>query len=54
VPQQNFAADVTSLEAMIALGHTGTPEDIAGMAIALFFRFGLCLLLPLAEDSFRA
>jgi NAD(P)-dependent dehydrogenase (short-subunit alcohol dehydrogenase family) len=30
-----FKADVKSLEAMIPLGRTGTPEDIAGMAVAL-------------------
>jgi NAD(P)-dependent dehydrogenase (short-subunit alcohol dehydrogenase family) len=35
VPGGGFEADVASLEAMIPLGRTGTPEDIAGMALAL-------------------
>ena len=35
VPGGGFKADVKSLEAMIPLGRTGTPEDIAGMALAL-------------------
>jgi 3-oxoacyl-[acyl-carrier protein] reductase len=35
VPGGGFNADVTALEAMIPLGRTGTPEDIAGMALAL-------------------
>jgi NAD(P)-dependent dehydrogenase (short-subunit alcohol dehydrogenase family) len=35
VPGGGFAADVASLEKMIPLGRTGTPEDIAGMAVAL-------------------
>jgi NAD(P)-dependent dehydrogenase (short-subunit alcohol dehydrogenase family) len=35
IPGGGFEADVTSLEAMIPLGRTGTPEDIAGMALAL-------------------
>ena len=29
------AADVKALQAMIPLGRTGTPEDIAAMAVAL-------------------
>jgi NAD(P)-dependent dehydrogenase (short-subunit alcohol dehydrogenase family) len=35
VPGGGFDADVASLEAMIPLGRTGTPEDVAGMALAL-------------------
>ncbi len=35
IPGGGFAADVASLEKMIALGRTGTPEDIASMAVAL-------------------
>ena len=35
VPGGGFDADVAALEAMIPLGRTGTPEDIAGMAVAL-------------------
>ena len=35
VPRGGFEADVASLEATIPLGRTGTPEDIAGMALAL-------------------
>ena len=35
VPGGGFKADVKSLETMIPLGRTGTPEDIAGMALAL-------------------
>jgi 3-oxoacyl-[acyl-carrier protein] reductase len=35
IPGGGFAADVPALEAKIALGRTGTPEDIAGMALAL-------------------
>src|SRR5580692_10562589 len=35
IPGGGFNADVASLEAMIPLGRTGTPEDIAGMALAL-------------------
>lgn len=35
IPGGGFAADVPALEAKIALGRTGTPEDIAGMAVAL-------------------
>jgi NAD(P)-dependent dehydrogenase (short-subunit alcohol dehydrogenase family) len=35
VPGGGFAADVTALQAMIPLGRTGTPEDIAAMAVAL-------------------
>ena len=35
IPGGGFAANVPALEAKIALGRTGTPEDIAGMAVAL-------------------
>ena len=35
VPGGGFDADVTALEAMIPLGRTGTPDDIAAMALAL-------------------
>ncbi len=35
IPGGGFAADVPALEAKIALGRTGTPADIAGMAVAL-------------------
>jgi NAD(P)-dependent dehydrogenase (short-subunit alcohol dehydrogenase family) len=35
IPGGGFAADVAALEKMIPLGRTGTPEDIAGMAVAL-------------------
>jgi len=35
IPGGGFNADVKSLEAMIPMGRTGTPEDIAGMALAL-------------------
>ncbi|MGH7714970.1 MAG: SDR family NAD(P)-dependent oxidoreductase [Vulcanimicrobiaceae bacterium] len=35
IPGGGFAADVSALEKMIALGRTGTPEDIAAMAVAL-------------------
>jgi NAD(P)-dependent dehydrogenase (short-subunit alcohol dehydrogenase family) len=35
IPGGGFDADVASLEKMIPLGRTGTPEDIAGMAVAL-------------------
>jgi NAD(P)-dependent dehydrogenase (short-subunit alcohol dehydrogenase family) len=35
IPGGGFKADVKALEAMIPLGRTGTPEDIAGMAVAL-------------------
>jgi 3-oxoacyl-[acyl-carrier protein] reductase len=35
IPGGGFKADVKALEAMIPLGRTGTPEDIAGMALAL-------------------
>jgi NAD(P)-dependent dehydrogenase (short-subunit alcohol dehydrogenase family) len=31
-----FDADTTALEKMIPLGRTGTPDDIADMAVALF------------------
>ena len=35
IPGGGFKADVPALEAKIALRRTGTPEDIAGMAVAL-------------------
>lgn len=35
IPGGGFKADVAALEAMIPLGRTGTPEDIAGTALAL-------------------
>ena len=35
IPGGGFAADVPALERKIALGRTGTPDDIAGMALAL-------------------
>jgi 3-oxoacyl-[acyl-carrier protein] reductase len=35
IPGGGFAADVAALEKMIPLGRTGTPEDIAAMAVAL-------------------
>lgn len=35
IPGGGFNADVSALEKMIALGRTGTPDDIASMAIAL-------------------
>jgi 3-oxoacyl-[acyl-carrier protein] reductase len=35
IPGGGFEADNAALEAMIALGRTGTPEDIADMAVAL-------------------
>src|SRR5690242_5703811 len=35
IPGGGFNADVSALEKMIPLGRTGTPEDIAGMAVAL-------------------
>jgi NAD(P)-dependent dehydrogenase (short-subunit alcohol dehydrogenase family) len=35
IPGGGFAADTAALEKMIALGRTGTPEDIANMAVAL-------------------
>ena len=35
IPGGGFAADVTALERMIPLGRTGTPEDVAAMAMAL-------------------
>jgi 3-oxoacyl-[acyl-carrier protein] reductase len=35
IPGGGFAADVAALEKMIPLGRTGTPDDIAGMAVAL-------------------
>jgi 3-oxoacyl-[acyl-carrier protein] reductase len=35
IPGGGFDADVSALEKMIPLGRTGTPEDVAGMAVAL-------------------
>jgi 3-oxoacyl-[acyl-carrier protein] reductase len=35
IPGGGFAADVPALQAKIAMGRLGTPEDIAGMAVAL-------------------
>ena len=35
IPGGGFSADVATLEAKIAMRRTGTPEDIAGMAVAL-------------------
>jgi 3-oxoacyl-[acyl-carrier protein] reductase len=35
IPGGGFEADKAALEAMIPLGRTGTPEDIADMAVAL-------------------
>jgi 3-oxoacyl-[acyl-carrier protein] reductase len=35
IPGGGFDADTAALEKMIPLGRTGTPEDIAGMAVAL-------------------
>ncbi|MBR0665498.1 SDR family oxidoreductase [Roseomonas hellenica] len=35
IPGGGFAADVAALEKKIPLGRAGTPEDIAGMAVAL-------------------
>ncbi len=35
IPGGGFAADVAALEAKIAMGRTGTPEDVACMAVAL-------------------
>jgi 3-oxoacyl-[acyl-carrier protein] reductase len=35
IPGGGFDADVSALEKMIPLGRTGTPDDIAGMAVAL-------------------
>jgi NAD(P)-dependent dehydrogenase (short-subunit alcohol dehydrogenase family) len=35
IPGGGFDADVTALERMIPLGRTGTPADIASMAVAL-------------------
>lgn len=35
IPGGGFAADVAALEKKIPLGRTGTPEDIAAMAVAL-------------------
>lgn len=41
IPGGGFAADVTALERMIPLGRTGTPEDVAAMAVAVLSeRFG--------------
>ncbi len=35
IPGGGFDADVSALEKMIPLGRAGTPEDVAGMAVAL-------------------
>ncbi len=35
IPGGGFAANVAALEKMIPLGRTGTPEDVAAMAVAL-------------------
>jgi 3-oxoacyl-[acyl-carrier protein] reductase len=35
IPGGGFDADTAALEKMIPMGRTGTPEDIAGMAVAL-------------------
>jgi NAD(P)-dependent dehydrogenase (short-subunit alcohol dehydrogenase family) len=35
IPGGGFAADVTALAKMIPLGRTGTPEDVAAMAVAV-------------------
>jgi NAD(P)-dependent dehydrogenase (short-subunit alcohol dehydrogenase family) len=35
IPGGGFAANVPALEAKVAMGRLGTPEDIAGMAVAL-------------------
>src|SRR5262249_5077616 len=35
IPGGGFDADVSALEKMIPLGRTGTPEDVAGMTVAL-------------------
>ncbi len=35
IPGGGFAADVSTLEAMIPLGRCGTPADVAAMAVAL-------------------
>ena len=35
IPGGGFDADGSALEKMIPLGRTGTPEDVAGMAVAL-------------------
>jgi NAD(P)-dependent dehydrogenase (short-subunit alcohol dehydrogenase family) len=35
IPGGGFDADVSSLAKMIPLGRTGTPEDVADMAVAL-------------------
>jgi len=41
IPGGGFAADVRALERMIPLGRTGTPEDVAAMAVAVLSeRFG--------------
>ena len=43
IPGGGSLADVAAMERMIPLGRTGTPEDIAGMAVALLCdRLGLC------------
>ena len=35
IPGGGFDADVSALEKMIPMGRTGTPEDVAGMTVAL-------------------
>jgi 3-oxoacyl-[acyl-carrier protein] reductase len=35
IPGGGFAADVPALQAKVAMGRLGTPEDLAGMAMAL-------------------
>jgi 3-oxoacyl-[acyl-carrier protein] reductase len=35
IPGGGFAADVPALQAKVAMGRLGTPDDIAGMALAL-------------------
>jgi NAD(P)-dependent dehydrogenase (short-subunit alcohol dehydrogenase family) len=35
IPGGGFDADVSALEKMIPLGRTGTPDDVAGVAVAL-------------------
>ena len=35
IPGGGFDADIATLNRMIPLGRTGTPEDVADMAVAL-------------------
>jgi NAD(P)-dependent dehydrogenase (short-subunit alcohol dehydrogenase family) len=53
IPGGGFAADVAALEKTIPMGRTGTPEDIAGMAVALLCdRFsGYVTGTPVAVDG---